>query len=284
MAKKYLKYNNKLVSLNGRLVLMDDPLLKIPEEKTVIPTTTQQIITPTDDDHELSKVTINAIETEEKTATANGEVTPSDGKFLSKVTVNVQNSEAVPTQEKTANPTTSQQEILPDDGYNLSKVTINAVTYNIDSNIQAENIKSGVTILGLTGTLQSAEMLIQNSINTSAEWSNFVGTWESIATNGTGLIINIGETVGDVTVTHTSAGEYTVSNISLTNGILNMTISQGEFLQINSSYGISSINDKFMFQTNDDETEKSIMPYIKKEISITYDETTKTLTINNGGE
>ena len=110
MAKKYLKYNDKLVSLNGRLVLMDDPLLKIPEEKTVIPTTTQQIITPTDDNHELSKVTINAIETEEKTATANGEVTPSDGKFLSKVTVNVQNSEAVPTQEKTANPTTSQQE------------------------------------------------------------------------------------------------------------------------------------------------------------------------------
>ena len=284
MAKKYLKYNDKLVSLNGRLVLMNDPLLKIPEEKTVIPTTTQQIITPTDDNHELSKVTINAIETEEKTAIANGEVTPSDGKFLSKVTVNVQNSEAVPTQEKTANPTTSQQEILPDDGYNLSKVTINAVTYNIDSNIQAENIKSGVTILGLTGTLQSAEMLIQNSINTSAEWSNFIGTWESIATNGTGLIITIGETVGDVTVTHTSAGEYTVSNISLTNGILHITISQGEFLQINSSYGISNINDKFMFQTNDDETEKSIMPYIKKEISITYDETTKTLTINNGGE
>ena len=49
----------------------------------------------------------------------------------------------------TYTPTTSQQTIPS--GY-TSGGTISAVTSAIDSNIIAENIKSGVTILGVTGT------------------------------------------------------------------------------------------------------------------------------------
>lgn len=57
-------------------------------------------------------------------------------------------------QSKTATPSTSQQVIQPDAGYDgLEKVTISAVTAAIDSNIQAGNIKNGVTILGVSGTL-----------------------------------------------------------------------------------------------------------------------------------
>lgn len=51
-------------------------------------------------------------------------------------------------------PTTSSQTITASggvDGY--SPITVNAVTSSIDSNISAGNIKSGVTILGVTGTL-----------------------------------------------------------------------------------------------------------------------------------
>lgn len=56
-------------------------------------------------------------------------------------------------QEKSVSPTTSQQTITPDNGKDgLSKVTVNAVTAAIDENIVAGNIKSGVTILGVTGT------------------------------------------------------------------------------------------------------------------------------------
>lgn len=66
---------------------------------------------------------------EEKTATANGTITPTNGKVLSKVIVNVNNAPEL--QEKTVTPTTSSQEITPDSGKDgLSKVTVNAIPSN----------------------------------------------------------------------------------------------------------------------------------------------------------
>lgn len=56
-------------------------------------------------------------------------------------------------QDKTVTPTTSQQTVTADTGKDgLGTVTVNAVTAAIDENIAAGNIKSGVTILGVTGT------------------------------------------------------------------------------------------------------------------------------------
>lgn len=51
--------------------------------------------------------------------------------------------------EVTVTPTTAEQ--IKDAGY-YSKITVPAVTAAIDANIVAENIKQGVTILGVTGT------------------------------------------------------------------------------------------------------------------------------------
>lgn len=66
---------------------------------------------------------------EEKTVTANGTVTPTNGKVLSKVVVNV--DDAPDLQEKTATPTKSTQNITPDAGYDgLSKVTVNPIPNN----------------------------------------------------------------------------------------------------------------------------------------------------------
>lgn len=48
--------------------------------------------------------------------------------------------------------TTEQQVVEPDTGKAFKKVTVAAVTSAIDANIIAENIKSGVTILGVEGT------------------------------------------------------------------------------------------------------------------------------------
>ena len=60
------------------------------------------------------------------------------------------------TQEKAVIPSTEAQTITYDDGYTgLSKVNVEAVTSDIDSNIQPENIASGVDILGVTGTFET---------------------------------------------------------------------------------------------------------------------------------
>ena len=62
----------------------------------------------------------------------------------------------MPTQTKTVAPTISPQSVKADAGYKLTEVEVGAVTNNIDSNIKAENIKKNVTILGVTGTLETS--------------------------------------------------------------------------------------------------------------------------------
>lgn len=58
-------------------------------------------------------------------------------------------------QQKIINPTIIEQTVTPDTGYNaLTSITVNAVDNSIDSNIQPENIKKNVNILGVTGTLE----------------------------------------------------------------------------------------------------------------------------------
>lgn len=59
----------------------------------------------------------------------------------------------IPEEEKTVTPTTSQQIVTPTNGL-LRKVTVEGVTAQIDPDIQPENIKQGVDILGKEGTLQ----------------------------------------------------------------------------------------------------------------------------------
>lgn len=136
---------------------------KQPQEKSATPTTSAQNITP-DAGKYLSKVSIGAIQTEEKTATANGAVTPSTGKLLSKVTVNVP---ATPTQEKTAtiteNGTTT---VTPDSGKAISKVTI---TTNVPS------IEDVATTATLTAKLVAANV---------GKAYRFTGTTDDTYTNG----------------------------------------------------------------------------------------------------
>ena len=86
-------------------------------------------------------------ETEEKTVTAGTspiEVIPSEGKSISKVTVN-----HTPTEEKTVTPTTENLIVAPVEGKQLSQVTVQG-----DANFIEENIAEGITMWGKTGTHQ----------------------------------------------------------------------------------------------------------------------------------
>lgn len=56
-------------------------------------------------------------------------------------------------QEIEIQPSTSEQTISPSGNIaGFAPVKVEAVTSSIDSNIQPENIKAGITILGVTGT------------------------------------------------------------------------------------------------------------------------------------
>lgn len=80
-------------------------------------------------------------------------------------------------QEKEVVPTKEKQEIVSDSQYDgLSKVTVNAVTSEIDKNIKAENIKEGVSILGIEGTVKPfKELVLQNkTVNPTTEIQEIV--------------------------------------------------------------------------------------------------------------
>ena len=123
------------------------------QEKEAIPTKEQQEIVPDKNYDGLSKVTVQKIPAQYIIPSGNIQITE-NGTYdiTSKESVNVDVQPNL--QIKSATPTTSSQNITADEGYNgLSSVSISAVDSSIDSNIVASNIKNGVSILGVTGTL-----------------------------------------------------------------------------------------------------------------------------------
>ena len=108
------------------------------QEKTIEPTTTTIEVTPDDGYLALSKVI----------------VLPGSG------------GGAVVEPTKTAEPTTEMQTIRPSVGYDaLGEVVVNAVTSSIDANITGNNIKQGVTILGVSGNVVEQDATILPRLN-----------------------------------------------------------------------------------------------------------------------
>ena len=99
-----------------------------------------------------------------------GQSVSSSDSFRSYAT-KIGNIEVLNAQSKPVTPTTQQQIIEPDaPTYNgLSQVTVAGVTSAIDSNIQASNIKNGVTILGVQGTYSGTDTSDANATASNIE-------------------------------------------------------------------------------------------------------------------
>lgn len=138
----------KLTQVNVKAVVPSD-YYKPEQSVSVSPKTTAQTLTPSGNGV-YNRVNVSAV-----TSEIDSNIIPTNirkGKTILGVTGNLEADK--PDQQKTVNPTTSQQSVVADSGYELAKVTINPVTSSIDSNIKSDNIKKGVSILGVTGTLE----------------------------------------------------------------------------------------------------------------------------------
>lgn len=107
---------------------------------------------------------------QEKTVTAGTSavtVTPdSNSHVLSKVTVN-----PTPSQSKTITPGPSQKTVTPDSGKLLSSVVVNG-----DSELIPANIRGGIEIFGVTGTLVSSNIVEKSGTYTV---SGYYGDYSS---------------------------------------------------------------------------------------------------------
>ena len=190
------------------------------EEVSVTPTTAEQTKEPSTGNAGISKVTVHAIQTEEKTATpttSKQDITPTSGKYLSKVTVG-----AIQTEEKavtvTANGTT---EVTTSSGKYLSKVTVT-------TNVPSQKPTLIAPILSLSGSQLTID-------DPNGDWAN---EWK--ISNGTTVSV-VGVTSANLAqiFANSAVGNYSIkaTAINVPSGAMNESTSSNAV-----SWSIYAIN------------------------------------------
>lgn len=143
------------------------------------------------------------IRNESLTSTAGNTFTPSSGKNgITSITVTPNN------ESRTVTPSTSQQTVGVNTGYSGNgTITVNPVTSSIDANITAGNIKSGVSILGVTGnygTMTTKNISANGTYNASSDNVDGYSNVTVAVPNGTE--VGSGSTNGTYTPTSPNIG------------------------------------------------------------------------------
>lgn len=135
------------------------------QAKSVTPSESEQSVTPDIGYDGLSNVTVGAIQTETKTVTSNGTVTPSSGKYLKQVTVDVPTG-GIDTSDATATPDDMREGTTA--YVNGEKVTgtiplWNGINWNTPKDVTWDSKNKKLTI---RGSLSARRMIKEGSIST----------------------------------------------------------------------------------------------------------------------
>ena len=188
--------------------------LSVQSGTTITPTTASQTAVASGK-YTTGTITVAAIQTETKTATQNGDVTPSTGKYLTKVTVSIPsdiNNEGA----KTITPSTATQTITPGTGYSgLSKVTVNPIPSNYITTSDATATASHI-FAGDTAYVNGSK--VTGTMTNRADWSATLDQTTTSVTipegyhNGSGTVSHATVDIPDPTISMVnSTGVITAS-------------------------------------------------------------------------
>ena len=141
--------------LVGEILEQVIDLRKEEQEKVVEAKTEDVVVEPDSEMQVLSRVTVKGV-----TAEIDDSIKPENiklGATILGVAGNVAPDK--PDQSKVVKPSVNKQFVRADTGYELESVEVEGVTSEIDGNIQAENIRYGVEILGVVGAMEQKEDL-----------------------------------------------------------------------------------------------------------------------------
>lgn len=219
------------------------------QTKTVTPTTNQQTVQP-DTGYELTSVTVEAIETEQKivkSTTSSQTITPTSGKFIDEITVS-----PIVLENITITPSTTNQTITPSSNKDgINEITVSAVTSNIDNNIIPGNIKNGVTILGVTGDVIAVNNETSQTVTPTTSQqiiqpaSGYTGLAEVVVDAIATETKTVKSTTSSQTITPTSGhfiNEITVTPIDLEVINITPTTNTQTITPSSGNDGISQIN------------------------------------------
>ena len=145
----------------------------------ITPTASEQIFTAPADLDGYNPVVVSATPTEQRIFTANGVYTPTAGKFIDSVTVNVPGESANIQPSKTVTPTDKQQTVTPDSGYDaMAQVIVESVPVDANNTFTENG----------TYTPEIGKYFSEININVSGGTSAAFKTWTYIPTEliGTG--------------------------------------------------------------------------------------------------
>lgn len=147
----------KNVTILGVRGTYDNYVAPVVQGISIDPTISDQTITPPAGVDGFNKVSVSAV-----TSAIDSNIRPENIKRNVAILGVVGSYKIENLQDKTVTPMTSVQTVTFDDTYEgLGTVTVNAVTSSIDPNIQPENIKKDVTILGVVGTAEGEKVEIE---------------------------------------------------------------------------------------------------------------------------